>query len=391
MKVLYDIYNQVLDSVSTTFRRYLYDKINWDAELNMILGCRGVGKTTMMLQHIILAGEQRSSLYVSAENPYFSTHTLYDTAYEFYKQGGKHLYIDEVHKYQGWSREVKMMHDVLRDMRVTVSGSSMIDLIHGLEVDLSRRALPYKLEGMSFREYLVFAYGAKMEPYSLEDILEGRAMLPRDLGRPLPLFNEYLRRGYFPFFQKKEYMLLLDNVVSQTLDTDIPQQANLTLSTAKKLKKLMSVVAQSTPFKPNFSSLGRVLEMNRTTVADMLVYMEQAGLLRQLREDDDIMGRFAKVEKVYLNNTNLCYALCEDDPDRGMLRETFFFAQMAVNHNVAASPVSDFIVDGHTFEVGGRNKKRKQVADVADAYVVKDDIEYPYLRTIPLYMFGLNY
>ena len=186
-------------------------------------------------------------------------------------------------------------------------------------------------------------------------------------------------------------MIRLDNVVSQTLDVDIPQQINLIISSARKLKKLMYVIAQSTPFKPNLSNLGRTLESDRRTVADMLVYMERAGLLRQLREADDIMDQFAKVEKIYLNNTNLCYSLCDTEPDKGTLRETFFFSQMAVNHKVAASSVSDFLIDGHTFEVGGKNKKRKQVADVIDAYIVKDDIEFAYMKTIPLWMFGLNY
>ena len=391
MKLLYDTYRVFLEMVDTTFVRYLYNRINWNVRLNMIIGARGVGKTTMMLQHIIKCGEQETSLYVLADNPYFTTHTLYDTAYNFYKQGGKHLYIDEIHKYPGWSREVKMIHDALADMQVTVSGSSMIDLIHGLEVDLSRRAIPYKMEGLSFREYLNFAYKIHIEPYTLDEILNGRVQLPRSLGRPLPLFSDYLRRGYYPFFNMGEYICRLDNVVSQTLEVDIPQQTNMTLATARKLKKLMSVVAQSTPFKPNFSNLGRVIEVTRTTAADLLAYMERAGLLRQLREADDIMDQFAKVEKVYLANTNLCFNLCDDIPDTGTLRETFFFSQMAVNHRVVASPVSDFIIDGHTFEVGGRNKKRKQVAALDDAYLVKDDIEYPYQRTLPLYMFGMNY
>jgi predicted AAA+ superfamily ATPase len=391
IKTLRDSSQYLLESVDTRFVRYLYNQIHWDVELNMILGCRGVGKTTMMLQHIIKSGEQKSSLYISAESPYFSTHTLYDTAHEFYKQGGRHLYIDEVHKYPGWSREVKMMYDFLKDLQVTVSGSSMIDLIHGLEVDLSRRAVPYRLEGLSFREYLNLAHKAQIEPYPLDEILNGNAQLPRELGRPLPLFADYMRRGYYPFFTKRDYLLLLNTVVSQTLEVDIPQQTNMSLSTSRKLKKLMSVLAQSTPFKPNFSNIGRVLEVNRTTAADMIAYIERAGLLRGLREKDDVMGQFAKVEKIYLSNPNLCYSLYEEEPDKGTLRETFFFSQMSVNYQVAASPVADFIVDGHTFEVGGKNKKGKQVAGIEDAYIVKDDTEFAYLNIIPLWMFGLNY
>lgn len=392
METLKMIYNELLTSVSTKFVRYLYDQLPWEDPLLMILGARGVGKTTMMLQHIILQKEQATSLYVTADNPYFSTHTLFDTAKEFCQMGGRHLYIDEIHKYPGWARELKMIYDVYHtELKVTVSGSSMIDIIHGIEVDLSRRALPFKLEGLSFREYLNMSHNANLSPISLEDILQGNVVWPREIGRPLPLFDEYLRRGYYPFYNSNHYLQRFDSVVSQTLEVDIPHQANLTVSTARKLKKLMSVIAQSTPFKPNYANLGRTLEMNRSTVSDIMVYIERAGLLRLLREDDDIMDQFSKVEKVYLSNTNLCYALCDIIPDKGMLRETFFFSQMAVTHKVAASPVSDFMVDGYTFEVGGRNKKRKQIASVDNAFVVKDDTEFVYQNIIPLWMFGLNY
>ena len=392
METLKTAYNELLTNTDTKFVRYLYGCIPWDDPLVLILGARGVGKTTMMLQNILLRKERDTSLYIMADSPYFSTHTLYDTAYEFYKRGGQHLYIDEIHKYNGWSRELKAIYDVFgKGLKVTASGSSLIDIIHGLEVDLSRRALKYTLEGLSFREYLNMSRKTDIQPQSLEAILGGHVEWPREIGHPLPLFDEYLRKGYNPFFNKTDYLQRFDNVVAQTLEVDIPHHANLSVSTARKLKKLMSVVAQSTPFKPNFSNLGRTLEMNRTTVADMLTYIERAGLLRMLREDDDIMDQFTKIEKVYLANTNLCYALCDTVPDKGSLRETFFFSQMAVNHRISASPVSDFIVDGHTFEVGGKNKKKKQIADVKDAFVVKDDTEYAYYNFIPLWMFGLTY
>lgn len=391
MDRLYLSYSNALAKTDTQFVRYLHKDIHWDNELNIIVGCRGVGKTTLMLQHIKLSKEHDSSLYITADNPYFTTHTLLETADTFYKNGGKHLYIDEVHKYPGWSREVKMMHDTFDGMHVVASGSSMIDLIRGLEVDLSRRAIPYKLECMSFREYLNLSRKLNIPAYTLDEILDHKVELLDIVRHPLPLFQEYLTKGCYPFYGKNDFTVRLDNVVSQTLDVDIPQQINLSVSSARKLKKLTYVLAQSTPFKPNMSHLGRTLESDRRTVADMLTYMERAGLLLQLRESNDIMDQFAKVEKIYLNNPNLCYSLCDVEPDRGTLRETFFFSQMAVKHKVSASPVSDFIVDGHTFEVGGKNKKHKQIADTNDAYVVKDDIEFAYLNNIPLWMFGLNY
>ena len=392
MKRLYDIYQQALALTDTHFVRYLHDKMYWNTDLKLILGCRGVGKTTMMLQHILLTHEEDSSLYVSADHPYFTSTTLMDLADYFDSHGGKHLYIDEVHKYPGWAREVKMIYDVYHTrFRLTLSGSSMIDIIRGLEVDLSRRALPFILEPMSFREYINFLLGTNIQPYSLDQILSGKVKLPQEVEYPLMMFENYLQNGSYPFFKMDDYGRRLDIVVSQTLDIDIPQQTNINIATARKLKKLMHVLAQSTPFKPNLANLGRTLEMDRRTIADMLVYLERAGLIRQLRVDDDIMDQFTKVEKIYLNNPNLCYALCDTEPDIGSLRETFFFSQMDVNHKVTASPISDFLIDGHTFEVGGKNKKRKQIAELKDAYVVKDDIEFAHMKTIPLWMFGLNY
>lgn len=391
MDKLFRYYHDALRKTDVSFVRYLHDRINWDAELNAILGSRGVGKTTLMLQHIKLSKTERESLYIAADSPYFAAHKIIDIAEQFYRKGGKHLYIDEVHRYPGWSREVKFIHDTFDGLQVTLSGSSMIDLIHGLEVDLSRRAVPYKLTELSFREYLMLAHKLNVPTYTLDEVLEGKVNILDTVQHPLQAFDEYLRHGAYPFFRKGDYETRLNGVVSQTLDIDIPHQTNISVSTTQKLKKLMYVIAQSTPFKPNVSNLGRTLELDRRTVADMLVYMEKAGLLRLLREGDDIMDQFTKIEKVYLSNTNLSYAMCDEQPDVGTLRETFFFSQMATAHRVSASPVSDFLVDAHTFEVGGRNKKRKQIAGVSDAYVVKDDVECVFENNIPLWMFGLTY
>ena len=214
MEKLYLSYNDAITQTDTHFVRYLHDRIHWDNELNLILGCRGVGKTTLMLQHIKLSKEQGSSLYVTADNPYFSAHTLLEIAETFYKNGGKHLYIDEVHKYPGWSREVKMMHDTLDGLHVVLSGSSMIDLIRGLEVDLSRRAIPYRLESMSFREYLNFTQKTDIPTYSLDDILDHKVDILDAVRHPLPLFADYLKRGCYPFCGKNDFMIRLDNVVS---------------------------------------------------------------------------------------------------------------------------------------------------------------------------------
>jgi predicted AAA+ superfamily ATPase len=215
--------------------------------------------------------------------------------------------------------------------------------------------------------------------------------LPKEIRHPLPFFKEYMKKGYYPFFRQDDYLLRLDNVINQTLEVDIPTFANMNISTARKLKKLIYVISKNVPFKPNLSKIGRTIESDRGQVADYLVYMEKAGLIRQLKNTDMGMKSFEKTEKIYLSNTNLIYSQADSTPDIGNLRETAFFSSLAVANTVAASPVSDFLVGKHTFEVGGKNKNGKQIKDIPDAYIVKDDIEYGYSHTLPLWSFGLNY
>lgn len=389
--LLYELYTNKLKATDTGFIRYLHDKINWDSRLIVITGSRGVGKTTMVMQHIKLTHSEDSSLYISADNTYFSANTLYDTATAFYRNNGKTIYIDEVHKYSGWSSEVKMMYDYLPDLKIVVTGSSILELKKGTDADLSRRAIMYTLEGMSFREYLNFSLDIKIKPASFDEILMHKIELPVEIKHPLPLFNEYLKIGYYPFYKQDDYYLRIDNVVNQTLEVDIPTFAKMTVSTIRKLKRLMYIISRSVPFKPNFTEIGRALETDRTKVSDYIVYMEKAGLLRQLKIADDGMVLLEKVDKIYLSNPTLAYALSDGSPDIGNIRETMFFSSMLVNNVVSASPVSDFMVRGCTFEVGGRSKKKRQILNVDNAYVVKDDIENGYLNVLPLWTFGMNY
>ncbi len=388
---LFDLYSVKLSETDTRFVRYLHDRINWDSRLIVIVGARGVGKTTMVLQHIMLADAVKESLYIAADNTYFSTNTLFDTASAFVKGGGKALYIDEVHKYPDWSREVKMMYDYLPDLRVVVTGSSILDIVKGTDADLSRRAIPYTLEGLSFREYLNFSLGLHIEPLSLDDIIAGNIALPQEIRHPLVHFKDYLAKGYFPFFSQDDYFVRLENVINHTMEIDIPAFAGMSIATSRKLKKLLYVISRNVPFKPNFSEIGRSLSMDRGTVADYMVYIEKSGLTRQLNMSGGGMSLFEKPEKVYLGNTNFIYALSDGMQNPGNVRETFFLSAMSVNHTVTASPVADFVVEGHTFEVGGKGKIGKQVKDVGDAYIVKDDIEHAYMNIIPLWAFGLDY
>lgn len=391
MEQLFELYYDKLRRTTTDFVRYLHSEINWNSSLIVIVGARGVGKTTMMMQHIKLTDARNKSLYVSADNTYFSTHTLFDTASAFYKNGGEFFYVDEAHKYADWAREVKMMYDYLPGLKVIVSGSSILEIVKGTDADLSRRAIPYTLEGLSFREYLNFRLGLDIRPFSLNEIISGKVELPEQVNHPLMYFKDYLEHGYFPFFNQDDYRTRLENVVNRTMEIDIPAFAKMNISTAFKLKKLLYVISTSVPFKPNYTEIGRAISVDRSTVADYMVYLAKSGLVRLLNMSAGGMSLVEKVEKVYLGNTNFIHALSDGTPEIGNVRETFFLSAMSLRNKVMASPVSDFLIDGHTFEVGGKSKTRKQITDIKDAYVVKDDIEYAYMNILPLWSFGMNY
>ncbi len=391
MDKLYELYTSKYNTTSTKFVRYLHDQINWNSKLIVIVGARGVGKTTMILQHIKLTDSKNESLYIAADNTYFSSKTLFDIASTFAKNGGKVLYIDEVHKYDDWSKEVKMMYDYLPELKVVVTGSSILDIIKGSDADLSRRAIRYTLEGLSFREYLNFSLGINIRPYNLTEIISGKIELPKEVTYPLLHFKEYLSKGYFPFFAEDDYLNRLENIVNMTLEVDIPTYAKMTVATTRKLKKLLNVIARSVPFKPNFSEIGRAISTDRSSVADYMVYMEKSKIIQQLEMSPDGMIAIEKVDKIYLGNSCFIHALAEGKPDIGNIRETFFLSAMSVNQHVTSSSISDFKIGNYTFEVGGKSKGQKQIKDIENAFVVKDDIENAYLNVLPLWTFGMNY
>lgn len=390
METLFRSFRTQLEHTSTEVVRFLHDQIAWDSRLVAILGARGVGKTTLLLQHIKLYDREDESLYVTADDFYFTKYRLFDMACQFYNLGGKKLYIDEIHKYKDWSREVKNIYDQIPGLQVIYTGSSILDLEKG-GADLSRRKVEYRLPGLSFREYLNISQGWQLPSYSLEEILAGKVEFPYKEARPLKLFNDYLSTGYYPFFQDTEYLLRLRSVINQMVESDIPIFADMTVASAVKLKKLLYVLAQSVPFKPNYTKLARDLDISRNVLPDYMSYLEKAGLVNLLREKAQGLKLLEKVEKIYLNNTNLAYALSEQVPDIGSVRETVFLSWMRVVCFVTSSAISDFEIDGRTFEIGGKNKTRQQIKQAADGYVVKDDIEYAFRNMIPLWMFGFIY
>lgn len=386
---LYAYMRLQLELTTSGFHRYLYERVNWSARMVAITGARGVGKSTMVLQYLKSQPSDSKFLYVSADHTYFSTHSLVDVADEFSKDFGQLLVIDEVHKYSDWSRQLKQIYDTHPDMRIIFTGSSVLDIMDGV-ADLSRRVLHYTMYGLSFREYLELFRGISASSFSLEDILGGKAHV-EGLIHPLPLFRQYLVEGYYPFALEGDFPMRMQNVITKTIESDIAQYAEMKATTAKKLKKLLAVISMLAPYKPNADSLASEIGVSRNSIPDYLMLLEKAQLIGQLRDDTGGIRGLGKVEKVYVDNPSLMAILSGGKTDVGNMRETFFYNQMRVNNDVISSRQSDFVIGNYTFEVGGRNKGKRQIENLEDAYVVKDDIEFAQGNIIPLWAFGLNY
>lgn len=378
-----------LKQTVSTFHRYMFNQISWESRMFGLVGPRGVGKSTMILQYIKAHRDERRMFYIGADHLYFSSHTLVETVDEFAKEGGEQIFIDEIHKYENWSRELKQIYDSHPDVKVGFMGSSVLDIYKGFS-DLSRRAPVFMMQGLSFREYLQLFHNIEVPVYTLKDVLNLKAVVT-DVSHPLPLFRDYLQRGYYPFSGDSDFELRLRQVINQTMEVDIPQYANMNASTGRKLKKLLTVIAKSVPFKPVMDSLAAVVGVSRNVLPDYFLYMEQAGMIGQLRDDTGGIRGVGKVDKVYLDNTNMAYLLGGNATDVGNIRETFFYNQMRVVSDVISSRISDFEIDGKTFEVGGKNKGKKQLSEAKEGYVVKDDIEFGSANIIPLWAFGLLY
>ncbi len=390
MQILKQLSDSLINRTDTTFLRYMYHILPWENRMTALVGPRGVGKTTLLLQYIKLHLNTADTLYINVESIYFASNSIFDTAMRFVQQGGKHLFIDEVHKYQGWATELKMIYDNLPDLQVVFTGSSILDIYKGTS-DLSRRVLVYTMQGLSFREYLNMKLRLNLPAYSLDEILGNKVILLDKVEHPLPLFAEYIRQGYYPFYNDMGFYVRLNQIVGMTLEADIPQYANYSIAVSRKLKELMQIIADSVPFKPNMTNIAATINVDRKVLPDYLDLMARAGLIAALREATTGIRGLGKVEKLYLDNTNLAYALSTGVPETGNLRETFFLNQMRVNHAVANSPISDFLIEGKTFEIGGRKKGQKQIAEAAEGYIVKDDIETGFGNVIPLWAFGFNY
>ena len=389
MDKLFEQFHKLLKETSTGFFRYIYAEINWKSRMIGLTGPRGVGKTTLVLQHIKKNLNPAETLYVTAEDFYFADNKLIDLADVFVKRGGKYLFVDEIHKYKEWAKELKLIYDYHPELNVVFTGSSVLDIKKGAS-DLSRRAVMYHMQGLSFREYLQLFHQIAVRSYLLEEILEHKVELP-GVKHPLPLFEDYLKKGYYPFALEEDFELRLQQVVNQTLETDIPLYAGMNVSTGRKLKQLLAIIAKSVPFKPNMTSIATALSASRNNITDYCLFIEEAGMIAQLRDATGGIKGLGKVDKIYLDNTNLIYSLANDNPNTGNARETFFLNQLRVKFDAIVSPIADFLIGDYTFEVGGKNKGLKQIQGINKAFIVKDDIESGYLNTVPLWQFGMTY
>lgn len=389
MEKLQEYFHKLLQATETSFLRYTYAEINWASRMIGLTGPRGVGKTTLVLQYIKKNLSPAETLYITAEDFYFADHKLIDLADAFVKQGGKHLFIDEIHKYKNWAKELKLIYDYYAELQVIFTGSSVLDINKGAS-DLSRRAVMYHMQGLSFREYLQLFHQISADVYSLKDILAHQVKIP-DLKHPLKFFAQYLRRGYYPFALEGDFDIRLQQIINQTLESDIPLFADMNVATGRKMKQLLAIIAKSVPFKPNFSSIATMLSASRNNIADYCLYIEEAGMIAQLRDDTGGIRGLGKVDKIFLDNPNLVYNLAESSPNIGNIRETFFLNQLRVKHEVIASTMADFQIGDIIFEIGGKTKNQRQLQGVKNGYVVKDDIESGFLNIIPLWQLGMTY
>ena len=405
--ILFSVQEAILKHVSTDFKRSLYNQIDWSQRLVEIYGARGVGKTILMLQRVIELQDNSNffPLYVSADHLYFFGNSLYDLADQFYKRGGTHLFIDEIHRYPAklpnydWSAELKVIYDSFPSLMLVYSGSSVLDLYRGLG-DLSRRKIGYYLPGLSLREFLEFENILDYEILPLEEILSDHYHAAKDITakiRIIPAFDKYLKNGYYPFYKQAQNIALyyrrIQEVINTVLENDIVSILDVKYETVSKLKKLLDAISSTTPYTSEIKRLSELLHIkDYKTTLRLIDLLDKAQLLLQLKQKAKGNKILQKPDKIYLNNTNLMYALDFGQIDIGTVRETFFLNQLNYKHSIHYPKTVDFLVDDKwLFEIGGKNKTRKQIAGQEEAYIAADDIEIGFGNKIPLWLFGFLY
>lgn len=389
-------YHRRLQVVDTKFKRSLYSRINWNVRLIGIRGARGVGKTTMLLQRIKEAFPRfNEAMYVSLDNLWFNNNSLEDLVEYLYTHGVHNIFLDEVHKYPNWSAHLKNFYDNYPDLNIVYTGSAML-AIDNSKVDLSRRQSLYTLKGLSFREYLEYEFGVKHEIIKFQDLLENhttQAMRITSQCKILKQFEDYLKHGYYPYYKEvgEDYYQRVEEVINLVIESDMPVAADVTFSTIQKIKKLLMVITQNVPLEPNIAKLTAQLETTRDQCLKMLYLLDKADLLYLLTDKLKDYKHLNNPKKIYLNNTNLMYALSANVSE-GNLRETFFANQLTSIGSVVMPRQGDFFIDDkYIFEVGGSSKTFAQIADLPNSYLAIDDIEIGNGNRIPLWMFGFLY
>lgn len=400
MLQLKKMHDQMVNQYKKSKKRYLSSQIDWSFKAICIYGARGVGKTTIMIQHYFeVYNSSEKALYISADNIYVITKGLLSIAEQYFALGGEALFIDEVHKYPDWSLEIKNIIDLYADKKIIVSGSSSIDLQKG-KGDLSRRMLYYELKGLSFREFLNFETGFEISPFSLKELHENHSSIASEIISDLPVlkhFKNYLDYGYYPYYieNRKAVASLLLNVIEKVIYEDIAVVQNLSKTKLPAMKKLIWLIASSKPFTPNLDKISKDLNISREYVYLFMEYLEKAGIFNLVKKAGKVSTSARKPEKIYINNSSLLLAasgMSGIDSEIGTIRETFFVNQLSMNHTITIPEKADFFInDSSYYEVGGRNKTRKQIVNLENSYVAADDIEAGFQNIIPLYLFGFLY
>lgn len=393
---LLNAYYRKLAATNLHFKRYLYDCINWDVRLVGIKGARGVGKTTMLMQHIKETFDNPDdALYISLDNLWFENHKLEELVEYLYTHGVMHIYFDEVHRYRNWTALLKHFYDSYPDLNIVYTGSAMLAIENSV-ADLSRRQSLYTLNGLSFREYLEYEGIATIPSIELKELLSSHTKYALNVISEIKVlkhFNQYLRTGYYPYYKEsgEDYLMRVGEVARLVIDNDIPAVEDITYTTAQKIKKLLMVIAENVPLEPNINKLSVQLESTRDQTLKMLYLLDRAGLLWLLTEKVKDYKHLTGPKKIYLNNANLMYAL-SGKISEGTVRETFFANQVGAIATLTMPKRGDFMADGkYLFEVGGNRKTFDQIADQPNSYLAIDDIEIGNGSRIPLWMFGCLY
>ena len=398
MEELFNRYQRISQKIQTDFVRSFMQEVNWNARLIGIKGARGVGKTTLILQYLKInfTDNRALTLYVSLDSFAFRGKTLLGLADEFVRNGGKHLFLDEVHKYPNWAQELKNIYDDYPELQIVFTGSSLLEILNS-RADLSRRVVIYHMQGLSFREFIMLETGIYFTPLTLESILKDHlhfAGLINAKIKVFPHFEKYLKQGYYPFYREELdlYEHRVEEVINMMIEIELPLLRGMDIRLVPKIKQLLVIISESVPFVPNIVNLSQKIEIHRTTLMSYLFYLQELGLTYHLLKEASGSVRLQKPAKIYLENTNLMYVLSSFSANRGNVRETFFANQVGYKHKISFHEKTDFLVDNtYAFEIGGKDKSKKQITGIENAYIVSDEIEYGYQNKIPIWLFGFLY